>query len=129
MVLRRVVAGDKLVVALKQERVGQVIHIAYRVTVGARSQTVVGPIITTHQFEVADIREFQIQARQLIGRLDPPAAGMKGSIHVSLHPRVDILTLHFDVGAEVQGGIHHAAGPAPVPVVAPVAGLAGNTQL
>src|SRR5208337_2769084 len=66
------------------------------------------------------------QAREFITRLNPPAGRLDVSGVVRLLPGVDVSTLHFHVGTDVNGGIHHQRRPQII--TGPSARLARNIQ-
>src|SRR5512140_3165065 len=128
MVLRGIVAVEEFVVAHKLQRVGEIVNVTERGAFGSRGHAVVDPVIASDQFEVVDQRKLEIQARELVGSLNPPAVRLKSADVVRFHPGMDVLTLELEVGTDVQRGIKYRRRPQALVIVVPGSGLARNPK-
>src|SRR5258708_40148805 len=86
VLLGRIIAVEKFIISLEQQRIGEVIDVTRSVPPGASAQAVVDDIIPVHEFQIIDQRQAQIQPCQLVPRLYPPSLGPDGSEIVASIP-------------------------------------------
>src|ERR1039458_2564171 len=87
----------ELVIALEQQRIGEVINIADGVTISAGALPVAFLVKSRHQLNVVEDRQIQIQTRQLITSLCPNRPRMHGSEVAGAIPGIDEFALEFKV--------------------------------
>ncbi len=122
----RTTVGQPFVITFQQQSVREVIDKTGGRAFGGRSHRVIRRVITPDQFNVVHDGRIQIQACQFITRLNPPTPRLYVSDVGRLLPGVDIFTLHFNIGTEVNGGVQHQSRPQIIS--RPGAGLARNIQ-